>query len=203
MHIHELLQATVENKASDLHLAAGEVPAIRLHGEIVRLNTPALGTDDAKRLVYALMSQRQRKAFEEHKEVDFSLGLRGISRFRVNVFEQRRGVAAVFRTIPDRVIPLEELGLPEAARKAAEFRRGLVLVTGPTGSGKSTTLAGLINYINENRREHILTIEDPIEFVHQHGKGCIINQREVNADTTPTSFVTRLCKLRSSRRIPT
>ena len=190
MHIHELLMYTVKQGASDLHLSAGEIPALRLHGEVQRINAPPLNPDDAKRLMYSVMNERQKKRFEEDLEVDFSLGLEGFARFRVNVFYQNRGVAAVFRTIPSTVIPLQDLKLPSVIDRIAEYRRGLVLVTGPTGSGKSTTLAAMLHHINHTRREHILTIEDPIEFVHSADK-CIINQREVGANTKSFSAALR------------
>ncbi len=182
MHIHELLVYCVKQGASDLHIAAGEIPALRIHGEIQRLNAPPLPPDDCKRLLFSVMNERQKSDFEETYEADFSVGLEGMARFRVNVFYQQRGIAAVFRTIPSKVIPFDDLKLPSQIKRCAEFRRGLVLVTGPTGSGKSTTLASLIHHINETRSEHILTIEDPIEFVHAPKK-CIINQRELNAHT--------------------
>jgi twitching motility protein PilT len=190
MHIHELLMYAVKQGASDLHIAAGEVPALRLHGEIHRLQAPPIGADDCKRLLFSIMSEKQKSDFEETLESDFSIGLEGIARFRVNVFYQGRGIAAVFRTIPDHVIPLEKLGLPSAVRDIANYKRGLVLVTGPTGSGKSTTLAAILDHINKTRREHILTIEDPVEFVHTADK-CIINQRELGAQTKSFSNALR------------
>ena len=182
MHIHELLMYSVKQGASDLHISAGEVPALRIHGEIQRINAPPISSDDCKRLLFSVMNERQKAGFEETLEADFSVGLEAIARFRVNVFYQGRGIAAVFRTIPSEIIPLEKLNMPPAVRKVADYKRGLVLVTGPTGSGKSTTLAAILNHINETRREHILTIEDPVEFVHTPKK-CIINQRELGAHT--------------------
>jgi twitching motility protein PilT len=182
MHIHELLIYTVKQGASDLHISSGEIPALRLHGEIQRLNTPAIDSDNCKRLLYSIMNEKQKRSFEENLEADFSVGIEGHARFRVNVFYQTRGIAAVFRVIPSKVVPLKDLKLPAVINDIAKLRRGLVLVTGPTGSGKSTTLAGILDFINEGRREHILTIEDPVEFVHQP-KRCIINQRELGADT--------------------
>lgn len=182
MHIHELLVYAVKQGASDLHIAAGEIPALRLHGEIQRLNAPPLPPDDCKRLLFSIMNERQKSQFEETLESDFSVGLEGMARFRVNVFYQSRGIGAVFRMIPNKVIPFDELKLPRQIKRVADFKRGLVLVTGPTGSGKSTTLASLIDHINQSRAEHILTVEDPIEFVHRPAK-CIINQRELNAHT--------------------
>ena len=182
MHIHELLIYTVKQGASDLHISAGEIPALRLHGEIQRLNTPAIDADNCKRLLFSIMNEKQKRTFEEDLEADFSVGIEGHARFRVNVFYQTRGIAAVFRVIPSNVIPLKDLKLPQVITDIANMRRGLVLVTGPTGSGKSTTLAGMLDYINETRKEHILTIEDPVEFVHAP-KRCLINQRELGADT--------------------
>ena len=190
MHIHELLLYCVKQGASDLHIAAGEIPALRVHGEIRRLNAPPLPSDDCKRLLFSIMNERQKSSFEETFEADFSVGLEGIARFRVNVFYQSRGIAAVFRTIPSKVIPFDELKLPAQIKKVADFKRGLVLVTGPTGSGKSTTLASLIDHINKTRAEHILTVEDPIEFVHTPQK-CIINQRELSAHTKSFSNALR------------
>jgi twitching motility protein PilT len=190
MHIHELLVYCVKQGASDLHLAAGEIPALRLHGEIQRLNAPPLPADDCKRLLFSVMNERQKSQFEETYEADFSVGLEGMARFRVNVFYQTRGIAAVFRTIPSKVIPFDDLKIPMQIKKVADFKRGLVLVTGPTGSGKSTTLASLIDHINQTRAEHILTVEDPIEFVHTPAK-CIINQRELAAHTKSFSAALR------------
>jgi len=190
MHIHELLVYCVKQGASDLHIAAGEIPALRVHGEIQRLNAPPLPPDDCKRLLFSVMNERQKSNFEETYEADFSVGLEGMARFRVNVFYQSRGIGAVFRTIPSNVIPFEDLKLPAQIKKVADFKRGLVLVTGPTGSGKSTTLASLIHHINQTRAEHILTVEDPIEFVHKPAK-CIINQRELNAHTKSFSAALR------------
>ncbi len=182
MHIHELLMYAVKQGASDLHISAGEAPALRLHGEIHRINAPPIGGDDCKRLLFSIMNERQKSKFEEELEADFSVGLEGVARFRVNVFYQGRGIGAVFRMIPNKVIPLEKLNLPKVVVEIANYKRGLVLVTGPTGSGKSTTLAGVLDHINRSRREHILTIEDPVEFVHTPDK-CIINQRELGAQT--------------------
>jgi twitching motility protein PilT len=190
MHIHELLMYAHKQGASDLHISAGEVPAIRVHGEVQRINAPPLAADDAKRLLFAVMNERQKSSFEETLEADFSIGIEGVARFRVNVFYQTRGIGAVFRTIPSKVIPLEDLNLPPIVASVANYKRGLVLVTGPTGSGKSTTLAAILNHINRNRREHILTIEDPVEFIHTPDK-CIINQRELHASTRSFSNALR------------
>ncbi|RKF15665.1 type IV pilus twitching motility protein PilT [Alginatibacterium sediminis] len=182
MDITELLAFSVKHNASDLHLSAGLSPMIRVDGEVRKVNLPALEHKEVHSLVYDIMNDRQRKEYEEHLEIDFSFELPGIARFRVNAFNQNRGAAAVFRTIPSEVLSLEQLNAPEIFRKISDNPRGLVLVTGPTGSGKSTTLAAMINHVNESRHEHILTIEDPIEFVHDNKK-CLINQREVHRDT--------------------
>ncbi len=182
MHIHELLMYAVKQGASDLHISAGEVPSLRIHGEIQRINAPPISGDDCKRLLFSVMNERQKSNFEEHLESDFSIGIENVARFRVNLFYQGRGIAGVFRMIPSEIIPLEKLNLPKVVHSVAEYKRGLVLVTGPTGSGKSTTLAAILDHINLTRREHILTIEDPVEFVHTPKK-CIINQRELHAHT--------------------
>ena len=182
MDITELLAFSVEHNASDLHLSTGTPPSIRVDGDVRKLNIPAFDAKDVNALVYDIMSDRQRKEYEEHMEVDFSFEVPNLARFRVNAFNQARGPAAVFRTIPSKVLTLEDLGCPDIFRDIADTPRGLVLVTGPTGSGKSTTLAAMIDYINSNKFHHILTIEDPIEFVHDN-KMCLINQREVHRDT--------------------
>src|SRR4051812_36525283 len=178
----ELLQTLVENNGSDLHITTDSPPAIRVHGHMKRLDLPPLGPAETKGLAYSVLTDQQKKRFEEALELDFSFGIRGIARFRCNVFNQRGAVAAVYRVIPEQIKGFNELGLPPVLANLAERPRGLVLVTGPTGSGKSTTLAAMIDKINTERNEHILTIEDPIEFVHQH-KGCLVNQREVHQDT--------------------
>jgi twitching motility protein PilT len=178
----ELLQTLVENSGSDLHITTDTPPQIRVHGHMRRLDLPPLGPADTKSLAYSVLTDQQKKRFEEALELDFSFGIRGIARFRCNVFNQRGAVAAVYRVIPEQIKGFNELGLPPVLATLAERPRGLVLVTGPTGSGKSTTLAAMIDKINTERHEHILTIEDPIEFVHQH-KGCLVNQREVHQDT--------------------
>ncbi|MEW5771505.1 MAG: type IV pilus twitching motility protein PilT [Pseudomonadota bacterium] len=182
MDISELLAFSVKNKASDLHLSAGLPPMIRVHGDIRRINVPALSNQEVRAMVYDIMSDAQRKAYEEFLEVDFSFELRDVARFRVNAFNQERGAGAVFRTIPSVVLTLEELEAPKIFKDIADNPRGLVIVTGPTGSGKSTTLAAMVDYVNENQFGHILTIEDPIEFVHK-SKKCLINQREVGPHT--------------------
>lgn len=182
MDITELLAFSAKQNASDLHLSAGLPPMIRVDGDIRRLNVPAIDNNDVRRLIYAIMNDRQRRDYEEHLEIDFSFEVPGIARFRVNAFTQARGAGAVFRTIPNQVFSIQTLGLGEVFERLAMLPRGLVLVTGPTGSGKSTTLAAMIDYINDHRYEHILTIEDPVEFVHV-SKRCLINQREVHRDT--------------------
>lgn len=182
MDITELLAFSVKNKASDLHLSAGLPPMIRVDGDVRRINVPPLDHKTVHGLVYDIMNDKQRKDFEEFLETDFSFELPGIARFRVNAFNHNRGAGAVFRTIPSQVLTLEELGAPAVFKEICMHPRGLVLVTGPTGSGKSTTLAGMIDYINDNDYGHILTVEDPIEFVHE-SKRCLINQREVHRDT--------------------
>jgi twitching motility protein PilT len=182
MDITELLAFSVKHNASDLHLSAGVPPMIRVDGEVRKVNIPALEHKEVHSLIYDIMNDRQRKDFEEQLEADFSFEIPELARFRVNVFNQNRGAGAVFRTIPSTVLNLDDLGAPDIFKKISEYARGLVLVTGPTGSGKSTTLAAMIDYINDSRHEHILTIEDPIEFVHQTKKS-LINQREVYKDT--------------------
>jgi twitching motility protein PilT len=178
----ELLKMTVDREGSDLHLTTNSPPVVRVHGKIQRLDLPLLGPADTKQLAYSVMTDAQKKRFEEDQELDFAFGVRGIGRFRCNVFNQRGAVGSVYRLIPEKVRGFHELGLPTIIAKLAERPRGLVLVTGPTGSGKSTTLAAILDKINTERNEHILTIEDPIEYIHQH-KGCIVNQREVHSDT--------------------
>lgn len=182
MDITELLAFSAKQNASDLHLSAGLPPIIRVDGDIRRLNVPAIDNNDVRKLIYAIMNDRQRRDYEEHLEIDFSFEVPGIARFRVNAFTQARGAGAVFRTIPNQVLSMQTLGLGEVFERLAMLPRGLVLVAGPTGSGKSTTLAAMIDYINDHRYEHILTIEDPVEFVHV-SKRCLINQREVHRDT--------------------
>lgn len=182
MDIAELLAFAVKNNASDLHLSAGLPPMIRVDGDIRRINVPPLEHKEVHALIYDIMNDKQRRDYEEFLETDFSFDLPGIARFRVNAFHQDRGAGAVFRTIPSKVLTLDDLGCPPIFRELTQKPRGLILVTGPTGSGKSTTLAAMIDYINSNNYSHILTIEDPIEFVH-HSKKSLINQREVHRDT--------------------
>ncbi len=182
MDIAELLAFSTKNKASDLHLSSGQPPIIRVDGDIKRINLPVIDAETVLKMIYDIMSDAQRKTYEERLEVDFSFQIPNVARFRVNAFNQDRGPAAVFRTIPSVVLSLDELTAPSVFREICMKPRGLVLVTGPTGSGKSTTLAAMIDYINEKQRSHILTIEDPIEFVHQNKK-CLVNQRELNKDT--------------------
>jgi len=182
MDIAELLAFSVKHNASDLHLSAGLPPMIRVDGDIRRINVPALEHKVVHGLVYDIMNDRQRKDYEEFLETDFSFAIPGLARFRVNAYNQDRGASAVFRTIPSKVLSLEDLGCPDTFKEIVNVPRGLVLVTGPTGSGKSTTLAAMMDYKNDSEYEHILTIEDPIEFVHT-SKKCLINQREVHRDT--------------------
>ena len=182
MDIAELLAFSVKNKASDLHLSAGLPPMIRVDGDVRRINVPALDHKQVHALVYDIMSDKQRRDYEEFLEVDFSFEIPGLARFRVNAFNQNRGAGAVFRTVPSEVLTLEDLGTPAVFRQLIDQPQGLILVTGPTGSGKSTTLAAMVDHINKNEYGHILTIEDPIEFVHTAQK-CLINQREVHRDT--------------------
>jgi twitching motility protein PilT len=182
MDITELLAFGVKNGASDLHLSAGMPPMIRVDGDVRRINVPAMDHSTVHGLIYDIMNDKQRKDFEEYLETDFSFEIKGLARFRVNAFNQNRGAGAVLRTIPSKILTLEELNCPEIFKEIADTPRGLALVTGPTGSGKSTTLAGMINYINQNHHGHILTLEDPIEFVHEPQK-CLINQREIHRDT--------------------
>ena len=182
MDIGELLAFGCKNGSSDLHLSAGLPPMIRVDGDIRRINVPSLDHKEVHDMVYDIMNDKQRKDYEEFWECDFSFEIPGLARFRVNAFNQNRGAGAVFRTIPSKILSLEELGAPMIFKDISDYPRGVVLVTGPTGSGKSTTLAGMVNHKNESEFGHILTVEDPIEFVHE-SKKCLINQREVHRDT--------------------
>ena len=178
----ELLAFSAKQGASDLHLSAGLPPMIRVDGDVRRINLPPMDHKQVHALIYDIMNDKQRKDFEEFLETDFSFEVPGVARFRVNAFNQNRGAGAVFRTIPSKVLTMEDLGMGEVFRKITDVPRGLVLVTGPTGSGKSTTLAAMLDYLNNTKYQHILTIEDPIEFVHE-SKKCLVNQREVHRDT--------------------
>src|ERR671910_2394044 len=178
----ELLKTLVDNNGSDLHITTNTAPQIRVHGHLRPLELPVLGPAETKALAYSVLTDAQKKRFEETMELDFSFGIRDIARFRCNVFNQRGAVAAVYRVIPEAIKSFHDLGLPPVMANLAERPRGLVLITGPTGSGKSTTLAAMIDKINTERHEHIITVEDPIEYLHAH-KNCLINQRELHSDT--------------------
>ncbi len=181
-NLHQLLKAMVEKGASDLHVTTGSPPQLRIDGKLVPLKTPPLSPVDTKQLSYSILTDAQKHKFEEESELDLSFGVKGLSRFRANIFMQRGAVAGAFRTIPFKILTFAELGLPPIVTELARKPRGLILVTGPTGSGKSTTLASIIDKINTDRHEHIITIEDPIEYLHPH-KNCLVNQREIGADT--------------------
>ncbi len=181
-NLHQLLKAMVEKGASDLHITTGSPPQLRIDGKLVPLKTGALSPVETKQLCYSILTDAQKHKFEEENELDLSFGVKGLSRFRANVFMQRGAVAGAFRTIPFKILSFQELGLPPIVADLAKKPRGLILVTGPTGSGKSTTLASIIDKINTDRHEHIITIEDPIEYLHPH-KNCIVNQRELGSDT--------------------
>ncbi len=182
MDISELLIFVQKENASDLHLSAGESPMVRIHGEMKRIEMPPLSKENLHMMLYDILNDQQRKRFEEMHELDFSIDLKGIARFRVNAFRQARGEGVVFRVIPSKILTIEQLGLPKSLREVTKNERGLVLVTGPTGSGKSTTLAAMIDILNNSLNGHIITIEDPIEFVHD-SKKCLINQRELGSHT--------------------
>ncbi|MED5262721.1 MAG: type IV pilus twitching motility protein PilT [Myxococcota bacterium] len=181
-NMHQLLKVMIERGASDLHVTAGTPPQLRIDGKLHPLNMPALTPQDTKQLCYSVLTDAQKHEFEENSELDLSFGVQKLSRFRANVFIQRGNIGGAFRAIPYKIKTFEELSLPPVVRELAQRPRGLVLVTGPTGSGKSTTLASIIDLINTERSEHIVTIEDPIEYLHSH-KGCVVNQREVGSDT--------------------
>ncbi|HLB05947.1 MAG TPA: PilT/PilU family type 4a pilus ATPase, partial [Thermodesulfobacteriota bacterium] len=182
VNLHELLKVMMERKASDLHITTGSPPQIRVDGELIPLDHPPLTPVETKQLCYSILTDVQKQKFEEESELDLSFGVKGLSRFRANVFMQRGAVAAAFRAIPFQIRTFQELGLPPIINELSKRPRGLVLVTGPTGSGKTTTLAAMIDKINTETHGHIITVEDPIEFLHPH-KGCLVNQREVGADT--------------------
>jgi len=181
-NLHELLQLMAERGASDLHITTGSPPQLRINGKLTPIGSTALAASDTKQMCYSILTEAQKHRFEEENELDLSFGVKGLSRFRANIFVQRGAVSGAIRSIPFQLKSFEELGLPPVARELVKKPRGLILVTGPTGSGKSTTLASMIDKINSERQEHIVTIEDPIEFVHNH-KMCVVNQREVHADT--------------------
>jgi twitching motility protein PilT len=191
MRISELLTQTRDLDASDLHLTVGVPPTVRINGFLSKLNYPELTEDDAYEMLYSVLNSEQRKKFEQIKEIDFSVEIVNVARFRVNVFQHRRGIAGAFRLIPEKIKTLEELGLPQSMKEFTTKPKGLVLLTGPTGSGKSTTISSLIDIINENQKLHIITIEDPIEFIHEH-KNCIIDQREVGAHTQSFAHALRV-----------
>jgi twitching motility protein PilT len=190
MNITELLKLTNELEASDLHLTVGVPPTLRINGLLSPLEYPELTENDVYEMIYSILSNEQRKKFEELKELDFSLEIVNIARFRVNVFLHRRGIGGAFRLIPEKIKTLDDLGLPQSLAEFTKKPKGLVLITGPTGSGKSTTISSLIDIINENQRLHIITIEDPIEFIHKHKK-CIIDQREIGLHTTSFAYALR------------
>jgi twitching motility protein PilT len=190
MTLPELLKTLVELNGSDLHITTETPPQVRVHGHLRRLEHPTLLPAETKQLIYSVLTDAQKKRFEEAKELDFSFGIKGLARFRCNVFNQRGAVGAVYRLIPEKIRSFGDLGLPQVLATLAERPRGLVLVTGPTGSGKSTTLAAMIDKINAERHDHILTIEDPIEYIHQH-KSCLVNQREIHSDTDSFSNALR------------
>jgi len=181
-NLHQLLKAMIEKGASDLHITTNSPPQLRIDGKLEPLQMPPLSPADTKQVCYSILTDSQKHRFEENNELDLSFGVRGLSRFRANIFMQRGAVAGAFRSIPYKVMTMEELGLPKAVLDITKKPRGLVLVTGPTGSGKSTTLASIIDRVNSERHDHIVTIEDPIEYLHPH-KNCVVNQREVGADT--------------------
>jgi len=190
VELKNLLEVLIENKASDLHITTGTPPVIRVDGKLTRLNTEPLTATETKRLCYSVLTDAQRHRFEEENELDFSFGIKGLSRFRGNIFIQRGAVAGAFRTIPYEILSFDRLGVPPIANELIEKPKGLILITGPTGTGKSTTLASMIQKINNERYAHIITVEDPIEYLHSHNK-CVINQREVNADTKSFSEALR------------
>ena len=181
-NLYELLQVMIDRGASDLHITTGSPPQLRIHGKLTPITSIPLTASDTKQMSYSILTEAQKHRFEEENELDLSFGVKGLSRFRANIFIQRGAVSAAIRAIPFNLSTIEELGLPSIVKDLVKKPRGLILVTGPTGSGKSTSIASMIDRINNDRKEHIVTIEDPIEFVHNH-KGCIVNQREIHADT--------------------
>jgi len=187
--IYDLLKSMVEKGASDLHITTGSPPQVRVRGQLYPLDVPVMDPKSTRELIYSILTEAQKHKFEEEQELDLSFGIKGVARFRANIFIQRGALAGVFRMIPYEIVALDQLGLPAVVQKFSSLPRGLILVTGPTGCGKSTTLAAFLDKINTERHDHIVTIEDPIEFVHKH-KGCLVNQREIGADTK--SFVTAL-----------
>lgn len=180
--LYQLLKACVKQDASDLHIVAGSAPVLRVDGNVVRVKTKKLNEEEVRKLCYSILTDYQKSYFEEHKEMDFSFGIKNMARFRVNMFYQKGCVSGVFRRVPIEIPEFKDLGLPSAIESVTNFQTGLVLVTGPTGSGKTTTIASLIDKVNRDRRGHIITLEDPIEFIHEH-RNCIVNQREVGNDT--------------------
>ncbi len=180
--LHQLLKILVEQGGTDLHITTNSPPQVRIDGKLVPLQMPPISAPESKHLAYSVMTDNQKHRFEEHLELDFSFGVRGLARFRANVFQQRGAVAAAFRTIPWEIKTFKELNLPQVVSDLCDKPRGLILVTGPTGSGKSTTLAAMLDKVNSERHEHIVTIEDPVEYLHSHKK-CVVNQRELHADT--------------------
>lgn len=190
INLNTLLKTMIDSGASDMHISAGAPPAFRINGQMVRSKTPPLSPEDTKMLIYALLTDEQRKRFEENKELDFGFGVRSVARLRANIFLQRGTVTAVFRRVPAEIPTVESVGLPESITKLMEKPHGLILVTGATGSGKSTTLAALVDHYNKNNKGHIVTVEDPIEFTHQHIQ-CIVNQRELGADSSAFSVALR------------
>ncbi|OIP41389.1 MAG: type IV pili twitching motility protein PilT [Deltaproteobacteria bacterium CG2_30_63_29] len=190
VNMHQLLKLMVEKGSSDLHLTVGSPPQVRVDGSLIPLKMPKLGGRETRALCYSILTDAQKAVFEESNELDLSFGIRGLSRFRANIFMQRGAVGGVFRLIPFEIRTFDQLGLPPSVRQMAERPRGLILITGPTGAGKSTTLAAIIDQINRTRHQHIITIEDPIEYLHEH-RNCIVNQREVGADTASFKLALR------------
>jgi twitching motility protein PilT len=192
LKIQQLFKLMVDSQASDLHITSGTSPGLRVHGEVIRVKTSPLSGDDTKRLIYQILTEEQKNEFEKKLELDFSFGIKGLARFRANIFNSKGAVAAVFRIIPSIIPDFKQLNLPNVLLKMCDVSNGLILVTGPTGSGKSTTLAALIDYLNQHEAGHIITLEDPVEFVHSH-KSCLVNQREIGSDSL--SFASALKSL--------